>query len=120
VNVIQQSSFADWYDLDGKFSSANNYTLPFNGPYTGRTFVVPQIVIADIDGDGNWTSTSPSPSDTGDGQTLTYFNQGNTKGGTVIFNTNTHVQSPPAYLFTLLTPGSQPNSMARATSTTTA
>jgi hypothetical protein len=104
VNVIEQTSVGTWYDLNGNFSSSNNYTLPFNAIFGdkaqgGRDFLVPQVAIADINGDGLPDIVLVEPStDSNLGQTLTYFNLGNTLTDISIFNDSTSTN----YLFTTL------------------
>jgi hypothetical protein len=117
VNVIEQTSVGTWYDLNGNFSSPNNDILPFDASNTGRTFVVPQIAIADVNGDGlPDILLVENPNGNGAGQLLTYLNQGSTMGGISIFNNNANVTPVPAFIPTTLNNGtttnSQPNSLA--------
>ncbi len=112
VNVIEQTSVGTWYDLNGNFSSSNNYTLPFDPPTGGPAVLVPQVAIADINGDGLLDIVLVESTT---GQLLTYFNLGNSPDGISQFNTSTNIDSKigsMSFMFTALQNGAQPNGMA--------
>lgn len=108
VYIYQQSSVGSWVDMSGNPVSATTQGLGVNAKFTGRTFAIPQIAIADMNGDSKPDIVlAESPYDSGPGQTLTFYNLGNT-GGLAHFNDDSNTQ----YQFNLLYNNAQPNSLA--------
>src|SRR5262249_37910514 len=113
--VLQQTSVATWVGLDGGFASTSSPGLSVNASFTGRSFIIPQIGIADVHGDGKPDLIlAEDPTTGGTGQTLTYFNLGKDSVGIAQFSSTDQKD----FLFTGLpdlsnsSPGGSPNSLA--------